>query len=311
MLDIPTHILYYEDYATSFNRTVSDLSNFLQLPTVKKPLHFQAGKTYEYLYTPSEMKIAARLIRGWASVDCWVYVRNYVAHWLSSQDEIHPGSIVDTVTVSAKRAADPKIVWLMSFPNSGTSYTITSVMEFSNSTTATNYADEAEMYSSHLVAVRADLPLGPFVLCPEYDLPEYVLTKTHCTAYCDSCRATDSIKSVDDFLLGCQYTTQGQMPHLARMGQAGYLPSKAVHIFRNVFDNIVARKHLGVRSRVISGQFKDPDFFADTRDGMLAWCRHADRGFQLVGQDKKLYEIFNAETRKMFEEVPCYSEFFR
>jgi hypothetical protein len=113
MLHLPTHILYYEDYATNLNRTVSDLAQFLRLPTTtlkeQQPLFFQAGKTYEYLFTPLELKIAARLIRAWATVDCWGHVRNYVSRWSLSLDDIRPSSLVDTdVTHSVnKRVADP------------------------------------------------------------------------------------------------------------------------------------------------------------------------------------------------------------
>lgn len=79
----------------------------------------------------------------------------------------------------------PKIVWLMSYPNSGTSYTMTMVARASNRAIATNYGREVT------VPPIPNTPLypgyewsyqGPYYNPdPRRPLPkEYILVKTHC-----------------------------------------------------------------------------------------------------------------------------------
>jgi len=76
------------------------------------------------------------------------------------------------------------VAWLMSFPNSGTSYTLNLVREASNKTTATNYALEGEIKDQPSVPAISSSSGGPFLeIIPNRttDLPSrYILTKTHC-----------------------------------------------------------------------------------------------------------------------------------
>jgi len=87
---------------------------------------------------------------------------------------------------SSKR---PEIVWALSFPNSGTTYTLQNVQYLTNTsaTTATNYGAElSEDYHRHdqpLQAPRRDMAnTGPWLYRP--DLPvstDSVLAKSHCS----------------------------------------------------------------------------------------------------------------------------------
>lgn len=77
-----------------------------------------------------------------------------------------------------------KLVWLMSFPNSGTSYTSRLIRDLTQTDSASNYADETDAGRAGLkYPVFEDMPDGPFwINKPEseldYDEPtEYVLTK--------------------------------------------------------------------------------------------------------------------------------------
>eukprot|EP00956_Cyclotella_meneghiniana_P019468 scaffold33299_cov50-Cyclotella_meneghiniana.AAC.1 len=81
----------------------------------------------------------------------------------------------------------PGVAWLMSFPNSGTSYTIKAVRELTNTTTATNYGLEGKIKDQESVPVfkhMKDAYNGPFLeLTSERfaNLPKKLfLTKTHC-----------------------------------------------------------------------------------------------------------------------------------
>lgn len=85
-----------------------------------------------------------------------------------------------------------QIAWLMSFPNSGTSYTSKLIRHVSLTRTASNYGNEERGAVGLSVAVFSDQPTGPFYqnafIHPEYTLPQnYALTKTHCGCRCEMC----------------------------------------------------------------------------------------------------------------------------
>lgn len=102
----------------------------------------------------------------------------------------HVRPLVDSSSSSSSLL--PDIAWLMSFPNSGTSYTMRLVQAVSNTTAATNYAEECKQDSSGRVATLFDSPSGPYlrqqVLDGGMPLPKrYILTKTHCGGRCVHC----------------------------------------------------------------------------------------------------------------------------
>lgn len=74
------------------------------------------------------------------------------------------------------------VAWLMSFPNSGTSYTIHLIRETSNTTTATNYALEGDIKDEPSVPAIVGSEEGPFlelIKTIKTNIPEkYILTKT-------------------------------------------------------------------------------------------------------------------------------------
>ena len=94
--------------------------------------------------------------------------------------------------VDSSSSSGPDIAWLMSFPNSGTSYTMRLVQAVSNTTAATNYAEECQQDASGRVATLFDSPSGPYLRQQVNDggmpLPKrYILTKTHCGGRCVHC----------------------------------------------------------------------------------------------------------------------------
>lgn len=76
-----------------------------------------------------------------------------------------------------------KMVWLMSFPNSGTSFTSRLVRDATKTDSASNYADETPSGEDGLrLPVYEDQPDGPFWIKPEAnpdfkEPTEYVITK--------------------------------------------------------------------------------------------------------------------------------------
>jgi hypothetical protein len=76
-----------------------------------------------------------------------------------------------------------KLAWLMSFPNSGTSFTSQLVRDATKTDSASNYADETPTgEAGYREPVYDDMPDGPFWIkpeaSPEFSEPsEYVITK--------------------------------------------------------------------------------------------------------------------------------------
>ncbi|KAL3773723.1 hypothetical protein ACHAW5_009832 [Stephanodiscus triporus] len=80
------------------------------------------------------------------------------------------------------------IVWLMSFPNSGTSYTLHTVRELTNTTTASNYGLEGDIKDEDSNPVfKGDGGMnGPYlelIRGKTTNIPKLILTKTHCGGY--------------------------------------------------------------------------------------------------------------------------------
>ena len=81
----------------------------------------------------------------------------------------------------------PAIAWLMSFPNSGTSFTMTMVARSSNRSFATNYGDEVTAHNqSDTLSIYPRRPEGPYwagmsgQIASPRELPDkYIITKTH------------------------------------------------------------------------------------------------------------------------------------
>lgn len=101
----------------------------------------------------------------------------------------------------------PQIAWLMSFPNSGTSYTLHLVHGITNTSVGTNYEKEVKKDSSNIIAESVHSSsnyYGPFVLQPHFKLPpSYILTKTHCSGYCNDCPIEKYVVDRYQFAQGC------------------------------------------------------------------------------------------------------------
>jgi hypothetical protein len=187
----------------------------------------------------------------------------------------------------------------------GTSYTISNTQHITNTSAASNYGQDLPTES--LVRVRPDSEDSPFLLKPERHVPDLVLTKTHCTGFCDDCKTFFVAR--DDFRAGCGESHVA--PHDKNYYNATALVKKAVHLFRNPFDNLVSRKHLGVqiRQRDMGRWNGDEDVIAtDTPEGLLAWCQFVDSSVvnRAVG-----WSATSAEFRSLFRSIPCAAEIYR
>ena len=201
----------------------------------------------------------------------------------------------------------PEVAWLMSFPNSGTTYTNHLIQDYTNTTTATNYGQEQSVKYESL-PVFPNSTDGPFFRYPTWSLPpRYILTKTHCGGECDSCHND----TIDAFEIACcsgkRVFNRTKIPTI----YSPDIPKKAVHLIRNPFDNIVARLHLKERrwARSNNKNYAERlDKYNNTKAGFRAYCEFRDaRSFM----QEMRYPSLNDELLQYVKDVPCYSEFVR
>lgn len=232
---------------------------------------------------------------------------------LRGQPSTHLGLNVTTTTRNEEtyKSEVPKIIWLMSFPNSGTTYTNKMVQGITKTTTATNYGQEQGGHKTS-IPISPDLPDGPFLRYPEWDYSEYVLTKTHCTGYCNRCTPSRYVLTASAFERGCRSGNKrvDNKSHTTR--DAPYpsdLPKKAVHILRNPMDNIVARLHMERKNWANHGRHDDfLKVFQSDKEGFQKYCKFLHiTGYNITLQS----DLLDDRTKELFGVVPCAAEFYR
>jgi hypothetical protein len=216
----------------------------------------------------------------------------------------------------------------LSWTDQGTSYTIANTQHITNTSAASNYGQDVAAAAPGAPPPPPPPPLrilpgvdsSPFALKPERVLPSLVLTKAHCAGYCDDCR--DLVVSLDEFVAGCSETRADRRAE-PRGYDPGLVVAKAVHLFRDPLDNLVSRKHLGVRARqgrdgagtdAAANNSSSIEWgsgtvvASDTPEGLLAWCRYLDES--VIGLAAG-WSSFPADFREAFRSVPCASDLFR
>jgi hypothetical protein len=204
----------------------------------------------------------------------------------------------------------PRIAWLMSFPNSGTTYTIHLIGNITNATTATNYGLEIPYQSG--IPVHDYSPNGPFLAMPSFSVPDtYILTKTHCGGRCTECSPNTYTETVHSFERMCRY---GSKLVDGEKVQVVYNDSvqRAVHLIRSPFDNLVARYHLQRKAYAKSNdeRFKDllDNYLTDSKEGLAKWCQYLDK---LRVKDELNSHFLDPELLDEEARVPCHAEFYR
>ena len=221
----------------------------------------------------------------------------------------------------------PDIAWLMSFPNSGTSYTLRLVQAVSNTTAATNYAEECMQDSSGNVATLYDSPSGPYLRQQAASLPKaYIPTKTHCGGRCVHCIPEKYVVDANTFHEQCLTGTLTGPPvinefsnhmnakdslmnrtHVHYSADSAARVRKAIHLIRDPFNNIVARFHLEYNNHK-AGSSNFTVQFPNNATGFRSWCDDLDRQYHRKENKTKLIP---SEIKAYFDAVPCHSEFFR
>lgn len=205
----------------------------------------------------------------------------------------------------------PQLAWLMSYPNSGTSYSLTMVKRATGVATATNYGDEVTAPGEKSLSVRNDAT-GPFwegtsgklgrAVRP---LPRsYILTKTHCGARCVACAPEHYMLNHTTFVGTCTQSGYTQ-PNGSRVDDHydANLVARVVHLIRSPFDNVVSRFHHERKRWIQNNMLKN---YADTseRNQFRSWCRMVDSG--LKPSERR---FFGEETYALLQRAgPCHAE---
>mmetsp|Transcript_12761 Transcript_12761/g.28242 ORF Transcript_12761/g.28242 Transcript_12761/m.28242 type:complete len:406 (-) Transcript_12761:99-1316(-) len=237
------------------------------------------------------------------------------------------GAAGPSSTVLRSRSQSPMIALLLSFPNSGTSFTLRLIRETSSTTTATNYAKETreaklENYSGTIPSIYDGCSNCPLLHDSELAMPtEYVLVKTHCEGYTGQMKNGSSlVYNQSAFLEGC-LTPYSFAAHRGRDGrikqtrECPYAPTlvkKVVHIMRDPMDNIVSRFHLwkknyDIQQRLLAfnssndEEYSTTDEFPRSKQGFKDWCRV---------KDQELMASKELEILLDFSDVPCMSEYY-
>jgi hypothetical protein len=205
----------------------------------------------------------------------------------------------------------PEVCWLMSFPNSGTSFTMSMVARASNKSFATNYADEVTARDQpDSLSIYPRRPEGPYWVglsgkkASPRPLPEkFVLTKTHCGARCVQCGPDEYVETPTIFLRNC---ASGHSRISRKRVSVEYQPSRvhrAIHLIRNPLHNIIARFHLEHRHHARSKKTEWLATHPNNAEGLQAWCRDLDIDYRK--QDEKFF------GKEAVPATICHGEFFK
>lgn len=248
------------------------------------------------------------LLCGVVSIPSWMTPLSTSPPQVSRRVEATHGSMV------SQSSPWPRIVWLMSFPNSGTSYTMRLVSRTTHTLTATNYITESSQ-GRQLHPVYFNHSEGPFWPGPnqsQYVRPSnYVLTKTHCGNRCNDCVPKHYLDGPLSFARQCSSGSKSEMAldgqeQTVRAMYDSQLVHKAVHLIRNPFDNIVSRFHLERHKMMKLNATQMLAFFPDSREGFRRFCGYMDYKYKSMVEASWL-----ADKGTAMRNVRCRDDFFR
>ena len=223
------------------------------------------------------------------------------------QPALRPSQITkhsNTLLQVSEERSGLSIAWLMSFPNSGTSFTSKLVRHVTLGSTGSNYGHEVLSTDKVISMFGDDHP--PFWIDPHsldtWTRPSsLVLTKTHCGGRCEMCGPSDYVENPHSFLTQC---LSGRVGDETASQYDIKLVKKAVHLIRNPFDNVVSRFHLERKLFSDRGNNK----FTSDRTGFLAFCLRLSDNY---GAEERDARWLDPHVYDMIKDVPCFSDFVR
>ena len=163
----------------------------------------------------------------------------------------------------------PSIVWLMSYPNSGTSFTMVMTHTDSNTTVAVNYPQEPQSLGHPLESLYTSSQV-PFILQPNMTLPsKYIMTKTHCDGYCTHCHPNDFVDiGIQSFLKTCRSSRTNEFAEYKHSVSV----KKAIHLMRDPVDNVVSNYRLLLKGFQNRNSTRLVKHFTNNKEGFLKFC---------------------------------------
>lgn len=172
----------------------------------------------------------------------------------------------------------------------------------------TNYGHENKLDPRASFPIYKDQPEGPFwkelSANVTYTFPkDFVMTKTHCGGRCETCGPSKYAETSYSFRRACQrgqrriQLENGEMKHIQVHYPIDRL-TKAIHLIRDPFDNVVSRFHMEIRGTGVDS----------TRERFREFCH---------GLNKRLEEeethslLFDEKWVNLTQDIPCRSDFFR
>jgi hypothetical protein len=191
---------------------------------------------------------------------------------------------------------------------------------------ASNYAGEQPKLNQY-----PDMPIHPHLndsgpwLLQNPDEPmeiphRYILTKTHCDAFCSECSTPERFLITErSFRRSCyagsrKNFTAPRPPNRVKppTDDVSYDPAlvkKAIHLIRHPLDNIVARFHLVWKRQVKSlGNTEFSDKYSNDREGFQQWCRDHDK---LTAEIGNTWWEESVEGVSGWDDIICKQEFFQ
>ncbi len=206
----------------------------------------------------------------------------------------------------------PEVTWLMSFPNSGTSYTIYLVSKITNTTTTTNYSFEKMMMASPKPLYPSIHPRGPFFKQDGMNLPQkFSMTKTHCTGYSNDSKIKEYIKNPGQFEKGCatvHLKVNGKTRKL--LYDETILPKTAIRLVRDPFDNVVSNYHHWLHNLMKEDDSLVTTYTSD-EERFQAYCKRYNLMFERKMDEEQVDLFKDNKMKEMLEGVPCHQFFFR
>eukprot|EP00978_Attheya_sp_CCMP212_P047802 scaffold432507_cov71-Attheya_sp.AAC.1 len=297
---LPIMMVHYERYDTHWNETLTDLLDFLGHSVEgEKPATFIKGKTYRHLFEDREVNAIRTAYKTLATKNAWSNIRHYFG------DESLEIDAAEVSTIGSTKVNNgPGIVWLMSFPNSGTSYTLWVLRIKAAVSGATNYGGET---NNELASIYQGSTSGPFWIPDRgFERPTngLVITKTHCCGYSLTCPSSSSIVSQEKFVNEClRYENKSVREDNLRYDFG--LVKQMVHVVRDPFDNIVSRFHHERKTRMSE---EEKQIYENNSEGFRAFC--VDK-VDLNSWNVDVTSVVDDISWSMLKNVPCHTDFLR
>lgn len=233
---------------------------------------------------------------------------------IEEEDEFYDGAKDDSSSLRGRRLnwkeGDPKVAWILGFPESGVNHMMNLIHQSSGMATATNYGHLllqtdgkfARANHSEFVYDR-----GPVWYNLELEKPtDYVATLTRGTGYCLFCHPRE-------YYYGNFWWKSSSGVYLDEQGKRKKLQynpgdvKKVIHWIRDPFDNVVARfySYIGLM-RINRPDLNIEERFPLNETGFQLWCRVQDVGYAKVD-----LKWLPAELRELALNVPCRQEFIK